>query len=77
MKQKKKSGETPSQQLCIQQGKHQDPSTRSHLSIYSAQISKNTKMPSIPIIHEGQNGKNHKKEVKQEVNGAKKKNKKM
>ena len=52
-------------------------STRFQLSLFSAQISKNTKIPSVPIIHEGKNGKNHKKEVKLEVNGAKKKNKKM
>ena len=52
MKQKKKSGKTPTQQLCIQQSKNQDPPTRFHLSLYSAQISKNTKIPSIPIIHE-------------------------
>ena len=31
--------------------------TRFALSLYSAQISKNTKIPSIPIIHEGKNGK--------------------
>ena len=48
-------------------------STRFQLSLFSAQISKNTKIPSVPIIHEGKNGKNHKKEVKLEVNGAKKK----
>ena len=50
-------------------------STRFHLSLYSAQIRKNTKIPSIPIIYEGKNGKNDKKEVKREVNGAKKKKK--
>ena len=33
-----------------------------HLSLYSAQISKkNTKIPSIPILHEGQNWKIHKR----------------
>ena len=32
-------------------------STRFGLSLYSAQISKNTKIPSIPIIHVGKNGK--------------------
>ena len=50
-------------------------STRFHLSLYSAQIRKNTKIPSIPIIYEGKNGKTDKKEVKREVNGAKKKRK--
>ena len=58
------------------QKKIKTSSTRFHLSLYSAQISKNTTIPTIPIIHEGKNGKNHKKEVKWEVNGEKK-NKKM
>ena len=58
--------------LCISsQEKNQVGSTRFHLSLYSAQISKKYKIPSIPIIHEGQSGKNHKEEVKWEVNGAK------
>ena len=73
MKQKKKSGKTPAQQLFIQQRKNQDPFTRFHLSLYSAQLRKNKKIPSIPIIHEGKNRKNHKKEVKREANEAKKK----
>ena len=73
MKQKKKSGKTPAQQLYSSKEKNQDCSTRFHLSLYSAQINKNTKKPSIPIIHEGKNGKNHKKEVKREVYEAEKK----
>ena len=44
--------------------KKENFSTRFNLSFYSAQISKNTQIPSIPIIHEGQNWENHKKEVK-------------
>ena len=44
--------------LCIPaKAKNQDRSTRFPLRLYSAQISKNTKIPSIPIIHEGQNWK--------------------
>ena len=54
MKKKKKSGKTLAQQLCIQQRKKMRiPSKRYDLSLYNAQISKNTKIPSIPIIHEG------------------------
>ena len=46
--------------------------TRFGLSLYNAQIGKNTKILSIPIIHEGQNGKkNHKREVKRGSKGQK------
>ena len=44
--------------------------TRFDLSLYSAQISKNTKIHSIPIIHEGQNGKMQ-KWVNRKSKGAK------
>ena len=72
MRGEESSGKTPAQSLYSSKEKNQDRSTRFHLSLSSAQISKNTKIPSIPIIHEGKNGKNHKKEVKPELNGAKK-----
>ena len=72
MRGEESSEKTPTQSLYSSKEKNLDHSTRFHLSLYSAQISKNTKIPSIPIIHEGQNGKNHKKKVKQEVNKAKK-----
>ena len=57
MEQKKKSRKNPTQQLCIQQSKNPDRSTRFHLSLYSAQISKNAKISLIPIIHEWKMGK--------------------
>ena len=68
MKQNKKSGKTPASSCVFSKEKIKILVTRFHLSLYSAQISKNKKILSIPIIHEGQNGKNHKKEVKREVN---------
>ena len=57
MRERKSSGKTPAHKLYIQQRKNENPSTRFDLSLYSAQISKNTKIPSIPIIHEGKNWK--------------------
>ena len=58
MREKKKSEKTPAQCSVFQQReKSKVVSTRFGLSLYSAQISKNTKIPSIPIIHEGKNGK--------------------
>ena len=53
------SGKTPAQcSVCKMQKMKKSPITRFALSLYSAQISKNTKIPSIPIIHEGKkNGK--------------------
>ena len=57
MRGEESSGKTPSQSLYSSREKNQDVSTRFGLSLYSSQISKNTKIPSIPIIHEGQNWK--------------------
>ena len=58
----RKSGKTPTQHcLYSSRKKMRILCTRFDLSLYSSQISKNTK---IPIIREGQNWKNHKKEVK-------------
>ena len=54
--------------------KNENLYTRFDLSLYSAQISTNTKIPSIPIIHEGKHWKNHKKEVKR---GSKEQKQKM
>ena len=73
MKQKKKSGKNPTQHSVYSaKAKNQDSPTRFHFSLHSAQISKNKKIHSILIIHEGKNGKNHKKEVKREVKRVKK-----
>ena len=63
MREKNSSGKTPAKSLYLQHNE-KCPFTGFVLSLYIAQISKNTKIPSIPIIHEGQNWKNHKKEVK-------------
>ena len=46
-------------------------STRFGLSLYNAQIGKSTKIPSIPIIHEGQNGKKSQKGSQMGVKRAK------
>ena len=74
MRERKSSGKTPSHKLYIQQRENEDPCTRFDLSLYSAQINKNTKIPSILIIHEGKNWKNHKKEVKRGSTEQKQKN---
>ena len=63
MEEKENSGKTPAQTVFVfSKAKIKIFSSRFGLSLYSAQISKNTKIPSIPIIHEGQIGKNHKNE---------------
>ena len=64
MRERKSRGKNLAWKLYIQQRKNENVSTRFYLSLYSNQISKNTQIPSIPIIHEGQNWKNQKKEVK-------------
>ena len=67
MREKKIAGKLPPNTVSILAEKNENPCPRLDLSLYSAQISKNTKIPSIHIIHEGQNWKNHKKEVKRGV----------
>ena len=67
MREKKIAGKLLPNTISIPVEKNENPCTRFDLSLYSAQISKNTKIPSIPIIHEGKNWKNHKKEVKRGV----------
>ena len=58
MREKKMSGKTTAQcSVCKMQKMKKLSLTRFALSLYSAQISKNTKIPSTPIIHEGKNGK--------------------
>ena len=64
---KKITENLPPSTVSIPTEKNENPCTRFDLSLYNAQISKNTKIPLIHIIHEGQNWKNHKKEVKQGV----------
>ena len=64
MRERKSSGKTPAYKIYIQQRKNENVSTIFYLSLYSAQIRKNTQIPSIPIMHEGKNWKNHKKKVK-------------
>ena len=62
MKEKKSSGKTPSQSLYIKMQENEKVFfTRFVLSLYSAQVRKKTIIPSIPMIHEGKNWKNHKK----------------
>ena len=43
--------------------------TRFDLRLYIAQIRTNTKIPSIPVIHEWKNWKNHKKKSNGGLNG--------
>ena len=64
MREREAAGKLPPSTVSIPVEKCESPCTRFDLSLYSAQISKNTKIPSIPIIHEGKNWKNHKREVK-------------
>ena len=56
-KEKQRENSRPTLSLFQQKQISKVVSTRFGLSLYSAQISKNTKILSIPIIHEGQNGK--------------------
>ena len=55
MREKKISGKTPAQCSVCQVQKMKVPFTRFVLSLYSAQESKKTIKPSIPIVYEGQN----------------------
>ena len=60
MKENKNERENSRPVLCIssvENEKFKIVSTRFGLSLYNGQISKTTKIPSIPKIHEGQNGK--------------------
>ena len=69
---KKKSRKTLAQcSVSLMQKNEKFFFTRFVLSLYSAQASKKTIIPSIPMIHEGKNSKNHKKEVKRGSKGQK------
>ena len=64
MKEKKNELENSRPMLCISSAKNEKLKGCHYkicLSLYSAQVSKKTIIPSIPMIHEGQNWKNHKK----------------
>ena len=66
------SGRTPAQCFVyqMQKIKVKITITRFVLSLYSAQVSKKTIIPSIPMIQEEQNWKkNHRREVKQSQKG--------
>ena len=74
MKKKKRSWKASAHNYVFSKEKNENPSTRFDFSLYSAQINKNTKIPSIPIIHEGQNWKKSQKGSQTGVNEAKTKN---
>ena len=53
MKEKGSSGKNLASVFSYSRKKKSSSSTRLHMSLYSAQVSKNMKIPSIPMIHEG------------------------
>ena len=75
MREKKSSGKTPAHKLSLISSKNEIASIRFGLSLYSAQLRKNTKIPSIPIIHEGENWKKSQKGSQTGVKRAKKSHK--
>ena len=76
MREEGSSGKTPASLYIPAKAKNQDCSTRFPLSLYSAQISKNTKIPSIPIMHEGKNWKKKKLKKGSQTGVKRAKNKK-
>ena len=57
MEEKQNSGKTPAQLSLYSAKPKSAPSTRFHLSLYRAQISKNTKYPQYPQYMKGKMGK--------------------
>ena len=69
---KKKSGKTPAQcSVSLMQKNEKFFFTRFVLSLYSAQVSKKTIIPSIPMIHEGKIGKITKRKSNGDQKGKK------